>query len=68
MSEEIAPEAAQDLPAVADADRSHAGGRDKIPLVDDETGAAGQRVADEPVTVRPDAGDRHKKASRFTLP
>ncbi len=68
VTEEISPEAAQDLTAVPDADGRDAGGRGKIPLVDDEAGAAGQGVVDEFMAVRLEAGDRHEEAVFFALP
>ncbi len=68
VTEEIPSEAAENLAAVPDADGRDAGGRGKIPFVDDEAGAVGQGVVDEFMAVRLEAGDRHKETLFFALP
>jgi hypothetical protein len=66
VAEEIPSKEAENLTAVADTDGRNAGRRGEIALMDDETGAAGQRVTDELMAVRLEAGDCHKQTALFT--
>jgi hypothetical protein len=68
VTEEIAPEAAENLTAVPDADGRDAGGGEKIPLVQDETAAAGNGIGDKFMAVGSETGDRHEETVRFALP